>query len=53
MEAERGIPLSTLKLNAKILKELELVDFSDGSRLRDARLTDAGSQILGIIGGGV
>lgn len=45
---ERKIPLSTLKLNAKILRSLGLVEFSNGS---NARLTDAGLLVLHIMGG--
>lgn len=40
---ERGIPVSTLKLNAKILKRLGLIDFSDGKEFRGARLTETGA----------
>ncbi len=53
LEIEKGIPLSTLKLNARILKELELVDFSDSGGLRGARLTEAGNAILDIVSEGV
>lgn len=42
------IPLSTLKLNSKILKHLDLINFSNFSR---AELTDFGNFIQKIIGG--
>ena len=40
------IPLSTLKLNAKILKQLDLITFNSS-----AQLTEFGKFILQIIGG--
>jgi len=47
LSKEFGIPLSTLKLNAKILKDLKLIDYSLG-RLS---LTKAGITVLKLIGG--
>ena len=41
-----GIPLSTLKLNARILKEMELIAYGQSS---NAELTDAGSLTLAIL----
>jgi len=45
------IPLSTLKLNAKILKGLNLVKFGNNSYFQAARSTDFGKFVLKIIGG--
>lgn len=49
IEMESNIPLSTLKLNAKILKNLDLVDFSDGLGQRGARLTESGNLVVSLI----
>lgn len=46
LSKENRIPLSTLKLNAKILKGLGLVEYG---QFRDAKLTDAGYLILNLI----
>jgi hypothetical protein len=43
------IPLSTLKLNARKLREFGLIAFSGGGSLRPATLTKSGSTILSII----
>lgn len=46
------VPLSTLKLNARILRELGLVEYGNG----DARLTEFGRFVLevcGLVGDGV
>lgn len=48
---EMNIPLSTLKLNAKILKELGLIDFGDGKTFKLATLTHPGKVIMKIIVG--
>lgn len=45
-----NIPLSTLKLNARILKSLNLITFGNNSYFKSARLTDVGNFILEIIG---
>jgi molybdenum cofactor biosynthesis enzyme MoaA len=44
---KEGIALSTLKVNSRILRGLELVEFSDV-----AVLTDFGVRILSLLGGG-
>jgi hypothetical protein len=44
-----GVPLSTLKLNARVLKELGLISFGCVSNPRPARLTDAGKTVLEIM----
>jgi DNA-binding MarR family transcriptional regulator len=41
-----GVPLSTLKLNARVLRELGLISFGCVSDPKPARLTDAGRAIL-------
>jgi DNA-binding MarR family transcriptional regulator len=41
-----GVPLSTLKLNARVLRELGLISFGCASDPKPARLTDAGRAIL-------
>lgn len=48
MEKEFKVPLSTLKLNARILKKLNLINFGNSS---PARLTELGEFIMQIIGG--
>lgn len=45
----RGIPLSTLKLNARILKELYLIDYGCRSERIPVTLTPQGKAILKII----
>jgi len=42
------VPISTLKLNAKILKKFGLVDFGNGN---SAQLTDFGIFVEKILGG--
>lgn len=49
IEIEKGIPLSTIKLNARILKVLDLVDFSDSRGLRGAKLTEAGNVVVEMV----
>jgi hypothetical protein len=46
MGREFKVPLSTLKLNARILKKLGLIDFGGGSV---ARLTKAGKLVLSLL----
>jgi hypothetical protein len=43
MEIKYAIPLSTLKLNAKILKQLNLINFGNSST---AKLTKTGKMIV-------
>jgi len=50
LSKELNIPLSTLKLNAKVLKELGLISFSKGVPVE---ITPIGRFILEIIGGGI
>jgi hypothetical protein len=43
------VPYSTLKFNAKVLKELELLDYGTATDPVDVRLTDSGRLILTIL----
>ena len=43
-----GIPVSTLKFNAKILQDLWIIAFSDS----EARVTNLGKLVLEILNGG-
>ncbi|MCS7093669.1 MAG: hypothetical protein RMJ18_00570 [Candidatus Aenigmarchaeota archaeon] len=44
-----GIPLSTLKLNAKILRKLGLIEFDGGPVLRRVKLTSFGKWIVEVL----
>ncbi len=45
----RGVPLSTLKLNAKILRELRLIRYGTLSEPDEAELTPLGKMVLSIV----
>jgi len=45
----RGVPLSTLKLNAKILRELRLIRYGTLSEPDEAELTPLGKNVLKIV----
>jgi len=45
----RGVPLSTLKLNAKILRELRLIRYGTLVEPDEAELTPLGKSVLGIV----
>jgi len=45
----RGVPLSTLKLNAKILRELRLIRYGTLTEPDEAELTPLGKTVLGIV----
>ncbi len=45
----RGIPLSTLKLNAKILRELRLIRYGTLSEPDEAELTPLGRNVLSLV----
>ncbi len=47
----RGVPLSTLKLNAKILRELRLIHYGTLLEPDEAELTPLGKSVLGIVDG--
>jgi len=45
-----GVPLSTLKLNARILRDLGLISYGDARRSGGPRLTDVGRLVLELLG---
>jgi len=45
----RGVPLSTLKLNAKILRELRLIHYGTLSEPDEAELTPLGRNVLDLV----
>jgi hypothetical protein len=47
------VPYSTLKFNAKVLKELELLEYGTAVDPVDVRLTDVGRLVLDILREGV
>jgi len=48
-----SVPYSTLKFNAKVLKDLELLDYGTAVDPVDVRLTDLGRLVLAILREGV
>lgn len=53
LSGSRGVPYSTLKFNAKVLKELGLLDYGTAVDPVDVRLTDSGRLVLNILREGV
>ncbi len=51
MSKELKIPLSTLKLNASILKTLNLITFGDSVDFRPVEITATGRFVLEVVGG--
>jgi hypothetical protein len=49
LSEEWGIPLSTLKLNARILRELNLISYGSIREKRDAQVEKLGSFVLGLM----
>ncbi|MCK4583203.1 hypothetical protein KAU18_07795 [Candidatus Bathyarchaeota archaeon] len=49
LSEEYGVPLSTLKLNARILRELKLISYGSIRNKRSARLEDLGSFVIGLV----
>lgn len=49
LSRETGIPLSTLKLNARILRELNLISYGTNGEKREAEVEPVGSLILRLI----
>ncbi len=43
------MPLSTLKLNARILRELRLISYGSIHNRKSARLEDLGSFVMGLV----
>ncbi|MBN2336240.1 hypothetical protein JXL21_11825 [Candidatus Bathyarchaeota archaeon] len=49
---EYGVPLSTLKLNARILRELSLISYGSVRDRRCVCLEDLGLFVVGLVNGG-
>jgi len=49
LSEEWEIPLSTLKLNARILRELNLISYGSIREKRDAQVEKLGSFVLGLM----
>ena len=49
LSEEYGIPLSTLKLNARILRGLNLISYGSVRKKRHAELEALGSFVLGLL----
>ena len=49
LSKKHTIPLSTLKMNARILRELGLIDFGSSARFRTVALTELGRNVLSLI----
>ena len=52
LSEEYGIPLSTLKLNARILRELNLIAYGNVREARNAEVLALGEFVLRLLGGG-
>jgi hypothetical protein len=52
LSKEYGIPLSTLKLNARILRELNLVSYGSVGETRNAEVMGLGEFVLRLLRGG-
>jgi len=51
LSEECGIPLSTLKLNARILRGLKLISYGSVRKKRHAEVEALGSFVLGLLTG--
>ena len=51
LSTDHGVPLSTLKLNARILRELNLISYGSMNHRRAARLESLGRFVYGVIDG--
>lgn len=49
LSEEHGIPLSTLKLNARILRELNLISYGSTRKKRPAEVEGLGSFVLKLL----
>jgi len=49
LSEEWEIPLSTLKLNARILRELNLISYGSIREKRDAQVEKLGNFVLGLL----
>lgn len=52
LSEEYGVPLSTLKLNARILRELQLISYGSIHNKKSARLEDLGSFVVNLVNHG-
>ena len=50
LSEEHGIPLSTLKLNARILRELNLISYGSTREKKTAEVEKLGSFVLRLLG---
>jgi len=50
LSEDHGVPLSTLKLNARILRELNLISYGSIRDKKSARLEDLGRFVFGLLG---
>jgi len=44
-----NVPLSTLKFNARVLRDLKLISFGNSSNFQKVKITDFGSLIVEIL----
>jgi hypothetical protein len=51
LSMDNGVPLSTLKLNARILRELNLISYGSITQRKVARLESLGSFVYRVIDG--
>ena len=49
LSEEYGVPLSTLKLNARILRELKLISYGSIHNKKSARLEDLGNFVINLV----
>lgn len=49
LSEETGVPLSTLKLNARILRELNLISYGSVGERREAEVEPVGNLVLRLI----
>lgn len=49
LSEEYGVPLSTLKLNARILRELNLISYGSIHNKRSARLENLGNFVVDLV----
>ncbi|MBS7619813.1 hypothetical protein KEJ21_04110 [Candidatus Bathyarchaeota archaeon] len=52
LSEEYKIPVSTLKLNSRILREFNLISYGSGGRNREAKLLPLGTFILKLLNSG-
>lgn len=52
LSEKHGIPLSTLKLNVRVLRELNLISYGSNKVSKDARLLALGKFVMTLLKGG-